>query len=163
MADDFVQQCVERCIDAATDHFHEEATNQSSDDFSTAVTLESPLEEAFARCWVVAQMLCLDYVITLRPQVVVGDYRLDFVLGSIYRSFPKLAVELDGHEFHEKTREQVTRRNTRDRYLQMTGWKVFHVSGSEFFRDPLECVRDIHLHAIEEARVCDYQEGLRRA
>ena len=51
-----------------------------------------------------------------------------------------IAVELDGHDFHERTKEQVTYRNQRDRLLQAAGWAVFHFSGSELYRGQMECV-----------------------
>jgi hypothetical protein len=58
---------------------------------------------------------------------------------------PKLAIELDGHDFHERTKEQVATRNARDRRAQGAGWTILHFSGSEIHRDPLKCVR----HAMD--------------
>ena len=55
----------------------------------------------------------------------------------------KIAVEVDGHDFHERTREQVVARNQRDRDLQADGWTVLHFSGSEIHRQPEECVRQV--------------------
>lgn len=54
--------------------------------------------------------------------------------------FPLIAVELDGHEFHERTPEQVAHRNQRDRDLQANGWLLLHFSGSELLRDPVKCI-----------------------
>lgn len=42
--------------------------------------------------------------------------------------------------WRERTKEQVTRRNQRDRDLALLGWRVIHFSGSEFFRAPLNCI-----------------------
>lgn len=53
--------------------------------------------------------------------------------------WPLIAIELDGHTFHEKTREQVTNRNQRDRALQQAGWRVFHYSFDEFVKSPERC------------------------
>lgn len=62
---------------------------------------------------------------------------------------PKVAIEVDGHSFHEKTRKQVARRNMRDRLLQAGGWIVLHYSWSEVMSNPLECVRDSYLRATD--------------
>lgn len=158
---DFVDNCVSRCIDEAVEYFREEAGNRAEENADVSAA-ESPLEEAFTRCWEVAGCLG-EYTIRLRPQVVASGYRLDFALACHVKGFPKIAIELDGHEFHEKTKEQATYRNERDRALQMAGWQVLHVSGSEFYRNPFGCVHEIYTHAVEEARVCDYLESLRRA
>lgn len=115
--------------------------------YSNISHTESPLEAAFVAAW----MALDDYrvhAITWRSQQAVEvegrGYRLDFVFeperGGPFDSLigpqcPKIALELDGHEFHEKTKEQVTYRNRRDRDLQVSGWVVLHVSGSEFNRD----------------------------
>jgi very-short-patch-repair endonuclease len=42
----------------------------------------------------------------------------------------RLVVECDGHDFHEKTKQQVTKDNRRERELQIAGWHVFRFSGS---------------------------------
>lgn len=56
----------------------------------------------------------------------------------------KLVVECDGHDFHEKTVEQVNRDNARDFYLQLSGYDVLHFSGSQIFDDPLQCAMDVY-------------------
>jgi hypothetical protein len=131
---------------------------------------ESPIEVIFFTWWTAVEMAHSfnpAYLegprLTLTPQeqIVVDDhvYRLDFTVNPSYAwgwasrnalNFPKIAVELDGHEFHEKTKEQVTYRNRRDRELQQAGWIVFHVSGSELSRDPLGVVGGIHGHCDKE-------------
>ena len=64
-----------------------------------------------------------------------------------------IAVELDGHDFHEKTKAQVAYRNRRDRDLQSAGWTIFHFSGSELFREPCNCVREVMDFAAR--KICD--------
>ena len=53
----------------------------------------------------------------------------------------KLIVECDGHEFHEKTKDQVEKRNKRDYNLKMQGFDILHFSGSEIYKDPVGCAR----------------------
>jgi very-short-patch-repair endonuclease len=76
----------------------------------------------------------LDVVIV--PQQVIGFNRVDF---AIHARQMRLVVEVDGHEFHEKTKEQAARDKRRDRDLQQEGWSVFHFTGSEVWRDPFGC------------------------
>jgi hypothetical protein len=117
---------------------------------------ESPLEAAFVATFMALED-CEPHLIALRAQHAVEvegrGYRLDFVFEPHqYGSFesligpqcPKIALELDGHDFHEKTKEQVTERNRRDRDLQADGWTVLHVSGSEFNADPEKVTREVY-------------------
>lgn len=102
----------------------------------------------------------------LHPQVsihVAGAplYRADFIISAaaadadyeayLYKAgHLQFIVELDGHDFHEKTKEQVTYRNQRDRDLQSGGWKVLHYSGSELIRNPLAAAMDAYNKAHTE-------------
>lgn len=52
-------------------------------------------------------------------------------------------VECDGHEFHEKTKEQVKKNNERDMALKKEGYEVLHFSGSQIFQDPIKCAKDV--------------------
>lgn len=118
---------------------------------------ESPLEAAFVVWWVALTRTRFDGI-GLRRQVEVQaggrSWRLDcqpFAYSNgVYAALPAsgnepmIAVELDGHEFHERTKEQVTLRNQRDRALLSAGWTVLHVSGSEFNANPEEVVYGIY-------------------
>jgi hypothetical protein len=125
--------------------------------------LGSPLEAAFLAWWIVlsnARAYSFDVKLRAQEKVTIGKrtLRLDFeIVPQDDGLFPRAArnhlevqrigVELDGHDYHERTREQVTRRNKRDRSLQSTGWRVFHFSGSEFNRDPVACVDAVYADA----------------
>ena len=52
----------------------------------------------------------------------------------------KIGVECDGHDFHEKTKEQAARDKKRDRDLQALGYRVLRFSGSEIYRDVNACI-----------------------
>lgn len=76
----------------------------------------------------------------LVPQVRIGDYRVDFVLGVPGRPLSRcIVIECDGHDFHEKTKEQASRDKSRDRFLNTKVAKVIRFTGSEIFRDPSSC------------------------
>lgn len=53
----------------------------------------------------------------------------------------KLAVECDGHNFHERTKEQASTDRERDRELQAAGYPVFRFTGSDIWNDPMGCAR----------------------
>lgn len=79
---------------------------------------------------------------TALSQLQVGPYRVDFAfVGALFdddgvHSVPvRVAVELDGHDFHEKTKEQASRDKRRDRDLARLGWTVLRFSGADVYRD----------------------------
>lgn len=55
-----------------------------------------------------------------------------------------LVVELDGHDFHERTKEQARRDKSRDRELQMLGCDVFRFTGSEVWKEPVRPIQEIY-------------------
>lgn len=117
---------------------------------------ESPIEELFVTAFYsygAKEELeaILDYflggnpILTSSTQMKIGKYRVDFAIkirwddgaSSIY------VVELDGHEFHEKTKEQVRKGNERDRFFISSGITILHFSGSEVYNDPDGCVESV--------------------
>jgi hypothetical protein len=149
-------------------------------------SLESPLEVIFAIMWNAMEM-CGDIhsdsvSFTGQHEIVTSSgrrYRLDFLLHpgeplhgrakSAGVPIPRIGVELDGHDFHERTKEQVAYRNQRDRDLQADGWTVLHFSGSELNRDPWKCVNEAFSHAYRafgwdfEMLVIDAEQKAERA
>lgn len=77
-------------------------------------------------------------------QKEIGDYRADFLLTMWSGDRPTcLVVECDGHDFHERTKEQAARDRSRDRQMTLAGYKVLRFTGSEIFRDPIKCADQI--------------------
>lgn len=126
--------------------------------------LESPLEAIFLTWFHAVRAahyyLCSDLDLRQQQSVEVRgqQYRLDFTVtpGDVDRwaeaedlgvVWPKIGVELDGHDYHERTKEQVTRRNKRDRELTKAGWTIFHYSGSELHNKPQACADEVFQHA----------------
>lgn len=52
-------------------------------------------------------------------------------------------VELDGHDFHERTKEQARRDRSRDRMLVQDGFTVFRFTGQEVYEDAEKCVWEV--------------------
>lgn len=76
-----------------------------------------------------------------------GDvYRIDLALEARDRVTGRTAIvalELDGHDFHERTKEQAERDRRRDRDLQVLGWKVARFTGSQVHRDVSATVEEL--------------------
>ena len=79
------------------------------------------------------------------PQVRCGPHRVDFLfIGFCCEVNPAMvAVECDGHEFHERTKEQAARDKARDRDLARMGIHVMRFTGSEVHRNPAACAREV--------------------
>lgn len=83
---------------------------------------------------------------TLRveTQVPIGRYAADVVLTLEVLGEPvsRLAIEVDGEEFHAVDADQVAHDKRRDRFFQLQGLPVFRFTGSEVFRRGPECVAE---------------------
>lgn len=128
-----------------------------------ALHTESPIETIFAVWFDAARAHLLAegfsrFALALQPQRWVTTdeerrYRLDFAIEPmdewLARSLTqadmplKLGVELDGHDYHERTLDQVTERNQRDRDLSALRWRILHFSGSELHRNPMIVVVEV--------------------
>lgn len=75
----------------------------------------------------------------IKPQEPVGPYRADFV---VEMDGLAAVIECDGHDFHEKTRDQAAHDRKRDRTMQLMGMKVFRFTGSEVWKDADACVAE---------------------
>lgn len=107
---------------------------------------QSPVEEMLAiALWSKAPRRGPDATNGVRAQVEVGPYRADFVIH--YTSHTAgtkadLVVEVDGHDFHEKTKEQASRDKARDRFFLGEGFQVARFTGSDVYRDPFGCAEE---------------------
>lgn len=80
---------------------------------------------------------------TVKPQYEVRlqrNYRLDFFIEA---PGVKLGVEIDGHDFHERTKEQARRDKERDRALVAAGFTVLRFTGSEIYNDVDKVVSEV--------------------
>jgi very-short-patch-repair endonuclease len=77
----------------------------------------------------------------IEPQKIVLDWPVDYVftVKSECGIVSHLSVECDGHDFHERTKEQAARDRSRDRRLQEVGHTVFRFTGAELYRDAFGC------------------------
>jgi len=68
-----------------------------------------------------------------------------------------IVIEIDGHDFHEKTKEQAQRDKARDRKLVRLGHYVLRFTGSEVHADPWACWKEV----FDVAQSLSDQEGTR--
>lgn len=112
-----------------------------------------------------------DYGWILVPQCPVGRYRADFVLAVAFippevteapqaRKF--WCVECDGHDFHERTKEQAAHDRMRDRWFQAQGFAVLRFTGSEIVREGARCAAEVSAHVNgwldQQRRLAGYPE-----
>jgi very-short-patch-repair endonuclease len=73
------------------------------------------------------------------------DWPVDFLVGTTDGNGKKrfAVIECDGHDFHERTKEQAKRDRSRDRRLQAAGYRVFRFTGSELYRNTLACACEV--------------------
>lgn len=95
----------------------------------------------------------------LFQQYDIGDYRADFAFFCTdktvgtegCRVILRGVVETDGHDFHERTKEQALKDKKRDRKMAIAGWEVLRFTGSDVYRDANECLDDVF--SLIEAKV----------
>lgn len=90
----------------------------------------------------------------LEPQEEIGPYKVDFGLMmqcQITFECPRLAIEIDGHEWHEKNKEQAASDKRRDRELLARDVSVMRFTGSEVYRNPRACVEEVFKASISLA------------
>lgn len=86
-----------------------------------------------------------DDLILIVPQHEVGEYRLDFAMFVRWQkpAMLRIAVECDGHDFHERTKEQAAHDKRRDRAITAAGWICLRFTGSEIFHHGQRCAQEI--------------------
>jgi very-short-patch-repair endonuclease len=86
------------------------------------------------------------YVLDFAQQVAVAGYRCDFMLTvrsvNSGRSL-RVAIECDGHSFHDRTPEQASSDRQRDRKLITLGISTLRYTFSDLTQRPHEFMRDL--------------------
>jgi very-short-patch-repair endonuclease len=113
-----------------------------------SASITSPIEQMFLIEWKV-QQIEFRHGLALVPQYEVDvkgtPFRVDFLVRGADVS---ILVELDGHDFHEKTPEQAARDRARERALLLaTGHRLLRFTGREVHQDVKKCIREILDHA----------------
>jgi hypothetical protein len=105
----------------------------------------------------------------IEPQAELGEYRVDFLVSATdfgpdfehpvrvrssnapagVEEVPNykettvhMIVECDGHDWHDRTKDQASRDRERDRYLQKLGYPVFRYTGADIWKDVFGCAQE---------------------
>lgn len=73
-------------------------------------------------------------------QVKLGPYRVDFLINAYGQN---VVIECDGHDFHDRTKEQATRDRQRDRMLLSCGCHTVRFTGSEIYANATGCAFEV--------------------
>ena len=130
------------------------AKRKLANDFETSVkyavnvhNITSPIEQLFLIEWKY-QRVEERHGLALEPQKPVvtdrGGFVIDFLIVATDRA-PRasVAVELDGHEFHERTKEQARNDRQRERAIMRSGHPVLRFTGSEVFQNARGVVEEV--------------------
>lgn len=119
------------------------------------IDCESPLEQLFSLILIKSGILTIlkfnpkvDVVAIEKQYELVANgnkYRADFFMPVQYNHknesvIINFVIEIDGHDFHQKTKKQVERDNQRTRDLQIAGYEVVRFSGTEIYHKPYQAV-----------------------
>lgn len=119
----------------------------------------SPIESIFMMAFNIVSILREkelnddDYGVSIFPQheiqIEKKKYYADFFIWiQNSESDISVLVECDGHDFHEKTKEQVEKDNEREYELKMAGYEILRFSGSQIYNNPFKCANDVYDYLI---------------
>lgn len=94
-------------------------------------------------------------VLGVSAQVQIEQYRVDFLVSvqDTHGEIQQMVVECDGHDFHERTKEQARKDRSRDRRLQELGYVVYRFTGSELYADPIKCALSVYEWALSKTDI----------
>ncbi len=93
--------------------------------------------------------------IVVQPQARVDRFRVDFLIWfDFFGDRIELAVECDGHHWHERTKTQAANDRARDRALQALGYEVLRFTGREINAAPAHCAFEVLNRIMEFQTAC---------
>lgn len=72
----------------------------------------------------------------------VGNYEPDFIISVLDEYSMQFVVEIDGFDYHDKTKEQAAKDKQRDRHFLRYGFIPIRFAGTEVYRNATDCVRE---------------------
>lgn len=145
----------EYLVDKVCDHLIALSSDAEMIFEESLIDCESPIEQLLS---LALEQLDIKHLYKFNPYIDVVDiekqkkiecgnkqYRVDFFIPVIYKNQENkcFIIECDGHEFHQKTKEQVERDNTRMRAFQKCEYEVIRFSGTEIWHRPYRCANEV--------------------
>ena len=147
-----IQEIIKK-LEVTTKAYFDRCVEEYQQDLLFAISdCESPIERLFGLALEKKKQYFeilsdqFSYCVDQQKEVIVNSntYRIDFsICIQINSIIYKMAIECDGHDFHEKSKAQALRDKKRDRDLTTCGYIVMHFTGSEIYSAPDECVNEI--------------------
>lgn len=81
----------------------------------------------------------------------IRDYRADIVI--VWDKWRRLVIECDGHDWHDRTKQQAAYDRARDRDLLKLGFATIRFTGSEIFHSAERCATDAYACLLSLANV----------
>jgi very-short-patch-repair endonuclease len=126
---------------------HDRKKCESPIEFMITRTLNKFLETFNARC---RKNFIIENQATIKAKN--KTYRADLLIKRAHGEGPEIIIECDGHNFHEKTKEQAQKDKERDRNLQLEGYQVIRFTGSEIFNSPAKCAAEAVEHLSKQIK-----------
>ena len=123
--------------------------------------IESPIEQIFITAFELYIKLTDKEFVMLFSQkpIKVGkkNYVVDFYFEkdlyvNRFNTNKKIIIECDGHEFHQKTKQQVKSDNEREYALKMAGYEMIRFSGSQIYNEPFKCAEDTYKYIMKSIK-----------
>ena len=90
--------------------------------------------------------------VILGQQIPVNGWHIDFAMRK--RGWDgRIAIELDGHRFHNLTPEMVKKERVRERDIVMAGFRIIRFTSNEVMNDPLSVARQARHIVMTLSRV----------
>lgn len=109
---------------------------------------DSPMEALFLAGWELSaprRIMPSEAGLSYKQQAHLGTYRADFLFSILDEagSTKELVVEIDGHDFHERTKKQAAHDKARDRWMTGEKYQVMRFTGSEVYANPFACAKEV--------------------
>ena len=119
---------------------------------------QSPIERMMVEALLVALDEKHSDMICIQTQARLGPYSADIMVFED-GGFPLLVVECDGHDFHDRTKEQAAKDRRRDRWILETyDVTTVRFTGSEIYADAHGCAD----YCVSVAYYVAYKNALMR-
>lgn len=66
----------------------------------------------------------------------------DFIIEIADENSTRFVIEIDGFEYHDRTKELAAKDKQKDRFYLSRGYIPIRFAGTEVYKDPLSCVRE---------------------
>lgn len=132
------------------DHYEKEIANLNRWFGHIEKTISSPIERiAFMHLVFLSNDVFGPDELHITPQAKIGQYRADFLV-SHRETDTWIIVECDGHDFHERTKEQAANDKRRDRFFAKQGYIVLRYTGAQVCSNPMEIYDDVGTIILEK-------------